>query len=126
MDRQKVLVIEHDEGWQSYYERQLNGSVSLLKAITLEDGHQLFCEHAEELCAVIIGGSTPGEARHGEELTTLRLLAIIRTSFHGPIFGTVGDKRLQESLRLGGCTDFCPRNDVPVHVRRALNTEEVT
>lgn len=126
MDTQKVLVIEHDEGWQAHYERQLKGIASLLKAITLEEAHRLFRENAEGLRAVIIGGSTPGEQRQGEELTTLRLLAIMRTSFRGPIFGTVGDKRLQESLRLGGCTDFCSRNDVPMHIRKALNTQEVS
>ena len=102
-----VLIIEDDELMQKMFAAQLRGKLNLIMASTQDEARELFESHRQQIWAIVLNASIPGQ-----EINTIELAQWLRSQFKGLMIGTSAVPVFQCQLVDAGCDYGCNHSEL--------------
>lgn len=115
MGNRKVLVVDDMDWVHEILEMELDGKVTLLKALTLERGQELFYANPD-ICVVVIDACVPGHSPNSQWL-----IRKIRKTFKGPMVAISSSPIYRKELLLAGCNYESEKADLSKKLMEILN-----
>lgn len=113
----KVLIVEDDFGLQASWKRDLESSVILFAADSINAAEKLFTEN-QDIDLVVMDACVPGDSP-----TTIPLIHKIRETYKGPMIATSSISAYRKMLMEAGCNIECIKQDV---VKKVLEVLSIT
>ena len=119
MDKKKVLVVDDDKSIHEFLATRMKDKVVLLKALTLQQGEELFNANPD-ISVVVIDACVPGNQPNSQWLVR----KIRKTFVDLPIIAISSVNAYQQKLLLAGCSHECDKMSIPEKLLEFLNLQE--
>lgn len=112
----KILIVEDDQDWQQAYRRALGDRWTLLSALTLNEGKELFLGNPDIALIVVDACIQKDEPNAMGWVKEIRL----RGGFSGPMIAASRSEYFRELLLNAGCDHQAEKFQVANKIRELL------